>query len=122
MRVITGAFVGATGGFLTFVAALLLAWSVCGWDEMCTDGARRTADVVACLAGLCGLVVMALVYGGLLRLMRRSRPWLVVVPSVVLSAVPALIPGIWELTWWPCLPAVAFAAAGVITGFETSQT
>jgi hypothetical protein len=32
IRAITGAFVGAMGGYATFLAALLLAWSYCGWS------------------------------------------------------------------------------------------
>jgi uncharacterized membrane protein len=119
MRAITGAFVGAIGSQLTFVAALVLAMSFCGWDEACTDDARRTADVAGWAGALGGLTVTALVYAGLLRLQRRPRPWSVVVPAVALTALLfAVIPGIWQTNSVLYLPAAAFAVAGVVTGFE----
>lgn len=117
IRTITGAFVGAMGGYATFLAAFLLAFSFCGWDETCTDDARRTADVMGCVGLLGGLTVTALLYAGLLKLQRRPRPWSVVVPGMVLSAVPFTIPGIWELNGVLFLPGAAFAVAGLITGF-----
>jgi len=119
MRAITGAFVGFMGSYATFLAALMAAWSFCGWDETCTDDARRSADVAGWVGALTGLTVMALVYGGLLRLQRRPRPWSVVLPAMALTAVLfAVVPGIWQANSMFYLPAGAFAAAGVVTGFE----
>lgn len=117
IRTITGAFVGAMGGYATFLAAFLLAFSFCGWDETCTDDARTTADVLGYVGFFGGLTVTALVYAGLLKLQRQPRPWSVVVPGMVLSAVPFTIPGIWELNGVLFLPGAAFAVAGLITGF-----
>lgn len=117
IRTITGAFVGAMGGYATFLAAFLLAFSFCGWDETCTDDARRTADVMGYVGLLGRLTVTALVYVGLLKLQRQPRPWSVVVPGMVLSAVPFTIPGIWELNGVLFLPGAAFAVAGLITAF-----
>jgi uncharacterized membrane protein len=118
MRAITGAFVGVVGSFMTFMASLMLALSFCGWDETCTDDARRSSYVAGSVGLLGGLVVMALVYVGLLKLQRRPRPWSVAVPAMVLSAVPfAIFPEIWQLSGMFYVPAVAFAVAGVITGF-----
>jgi uncharacterized membrane protein len=117
IRAITGAFVGAIGGYATFMAALMLAWSYCGWDEPCTDDARRTADVMGYVGLLGGLTATALVYAGLLKLQRQPRPWSVVVPGTALSVIPFTIPGIWELNGVLSLPMATFAVAGLITAF-----
>ncbi|WP_157985071.1 hypothetical protein [Lentzea terrae] len=117
IRTITGAFVGAMGGYATFLAAFLLAFSFCGWDETCTDDARRTADVLGYAGFFGGLTVTALVYAGLLKLQRQPRPWSVVVPGTVLSAVPLMIPDLRELDGAIFLPGAALAVAGLITAF-----
>ncbi|WP_156213667.1 hypothetical protein [Lentzea aerocolonigenes] len=119
MRAITGAFVGYLGTWVTFMAALMAAWSYCGWGETCTDDDLSSADVAGCVVLLCGLSVTALVYVGLLKLQRQPRPWSVVGPAMVLSAIPfVVIPRVWELDSIFYLPAGAFALAGVVTGFE----
>lgn len=118
IRAIMGAFVGTTGSFMTFLAALLLAWSVCGPEsESCTADTLGPANTVFFAALLVGVAGMALLYVGLLKLSRQPRPWSVVVPGMVLSIVPFTIPGIWELSGALYLPGAAFAVAGLITGF-----
>lgn len=116
MRTITGAFIGTMGGYATFLAAFLLAFSFCGWEETCTDAARRTADVLGYVGVLGGLTVTALVYAGLLKLQRQPRPWSVVVPGMVLSAIPFTISEISKLDGAIFLPGAAFAVAGLVTG------
>ena len=123
MRAITGAMVGTMGGFMSFLAALLLSWSVCDTPmESCGAENAGLADGLLWVGFLGGLAGTALVYGGLLRLCRRPRPWSVVVPGMVLSALPFAIPGVWELEGALYLPGAALAVAGVITGFRSRRS
>jgi hypothetical protein len=124
-RAVTGALVGWAGGFIAYLAAMMVSFSFCNThleSVSCTAATVESTETAARVVFLGGLAGTALVHGGLLRLCRLPRPWSVVVPEIVLTAGPFLIFGDQAVDGLLRLSGVAFAVVGVITGFRSRSS
>lgn len=124
-RAVMGAiagFLGALGTASVFVGLFL---GTCGfvdpkpWERhQCLAGDLSSQGILLVpVVLLVGLIGTALLHVWLLKLRDQPRPWSVVVPGIVLVIVLVTVGGSLGLASAVAVPSMAFAVAGVITGF-----